>query len=397
VLLASGTPRPDLLVTAPTGSPPASDDLRTGRPFPTQEIFDTGLGLTVTTDPLEPWTEMEAGWFGYDLPGTMDFGYGACPDRACPGGVISVSVGTGNNGAVVDIAPGAEPTCPPEYAGDFLACSTWQAINEAEGGGSQPPFPTRLTGASMDELLATWKAMFGADPELRSINAVQWAIAAHSSRLTAFVMDGRWIVSVTAQPTGGGEAAARIQERRLELFLTGIAFDNPPEPWPTPDTRPVTTTWLDLELTTPHWNVHVDGDHLFLQADFYGALFGPQGFDVDRMSLGSELVVSLGLRPAGSSMTVTIDGASFDDLTASIERDVVSGTTPRETSIDGHRMRAWVVPQHSIGGPLAWIAILEAGQDVYVFQEHYPLDAPFQREHVDTLLSGLRFIGEGSR
>jgi hypothetical protein len=395
VILASGRPRPDLLVTVPSGPLPTVDAERTIGPLPTRTVFDTGLGVSVASNPIEPWTEIGDGWFGFDLPGTLDFAYGACPDRTCPGGVVSISVATPGAGAIVDIEPGGQPTCPPEVQRDFFGCSTWQAINDAEGGGSFSPSPTTISGRSMDELLAAWKASFGADPELRLVNGVQWAIAEHGSRLTALVMDGEWIVSVTAQPTGGGDAAGRTQELRLQLFLAGLEFANSPEPWPTPDTRPVTTDWLDLELTSPGWNVQPDGDRLFVQWDSYGGLFGRQGFDIERARLGTSFVVDLGARTGGSgNMTAEVGGATFEDLVASIEQEIVAGSTPVESSLHGHRLWWWATPQRSYVGPLAWIAVLDAGDHVYLFQEHYPLDALFQRDHVEMLLDNLRWIGK---
>ena len=395
VILASGTRRPDLLIVGPSARPPASvDGLRSGAPFPTQTIADTGLGLSVTSNPLEPWTSVENGWFGFATQSTRDFHYAACPDRACPAGVISISVAPLATGAIVDMEPGGEPTCPPDMGGDALGCATWAAINQADGGRPRLPSPATITGRSMDELLANWTAQFGSAPELRLINGVQWAITERGPRLVAFVLDGDRVVAVTAQPTGG-PAARSNQERRLQLFLPGIEFDNPPAPWPTLDTRPVTTSWLDLEVTTPHWNVRVDGSHLFLQADSYGGLFGPQGFDIDTAPLGTEFVVDLGMRTGSDGqLTARISGATFDDVIQSIEEEIVAGSTPVETSVDGHRLVWWATPQHSYVGPLAWIAVLDAGTDVYLFQEHYPLDAPFQRDHVTTLLDGLRFVGK---
>ena len=394
LILASGAREQQLLLVAPSGSAgPSSTAESSTSPFVSVPIYDTKLGISVERDPLEPWTGIEARWYGFDIPGTYDFRYGACPNDRCPAGIVSLSVGDLRTGAVVDINMGARATCPPDIADDFDACTTWQVITTFEDGGGTPRAPIRIAGRSMDELLAAWTGRYGEQPDLQLVNGVSWAIAEHDRRLVAFVVDGDRIVSVTAQPNGSDDAAQARQSQRLRLFLSGITFENPPAPWPTADTTPVTTRWLELEFTLPGWNVSMDGHHLFVQGDLYGML-GPQGFDVERAPLGTEFVVTLGSGRGDGDLVARIGGATFDELATSIEREIAGGATPRVTDVDGHRMLAWVARQQSIVGPLAWIAILDAGDDVYLFQEHYPVDMFFQPGHVDTLLDGLRFVRE---
>jgi hypothetical protein len=394
VLAVAGTARLDLLVVAPTASPAARSSSQPSlAPQPPGQVFEAGFGISVVGDPTHQWSSVRPGWDSRPIASSFDFAFPACADGSCPAEVISLAVGDATQGVIVDWAsePRVRATCPPEYHGDFNGCATWSAINDAYL--SRTGRPITIAGRSMDELVAAWQDTFGEAPDLYEVNGVVWAIGERPARLAAFVVDDAQLVSVTFQPWGPGYQSRATRTAELLRYLRSIRFAVPPGPWTSPDLRPVTTRWLDLELTLSGWSTRDQGQTLSIEPD-YGGLPGGL-FLISRVALGTAIHVELVRRLGGATEAADVEGASFDELVASVETEIAAGTARREASIDGHRLVGWAVPQHGVVGPLAWIAVLDAGADVYLFQEYYPFDAPFQVSHIEALLDGLRFVGDG--
>jgi hypothetical protein len=306
IALAAGMSRLDLLAVAPT-RPPASGPVASTRPVASPQVVNIAAGLSVTSNQLDPWTDVGAGWSNRAGVATdsLDFQFGACTGVGCDGSVISVAVSpVDGDGIVVGWdAPCSGGTFSDE---DAIACAVWQVM-----GGQEPGGPVTITGRTNAELAAAFVEEFGGpSPRVQLVNGVRWAIGEGDDRLIAFVVAGDRLVSVTSQPSHYLSDAAL--GTRLQRFLAGIQFEVLPVPDPTPTpspvpTYPVTTRWLGLELTLPaNWAVADHGTRLTITEG--QGMFGPgQWFDIQRVPLGTTVSIDRG---SGLPATQVGDGHS---------------------------------------------------------------------------------------
>jgi len=193
-------------------------------------------------------------------------------------------------------------------------------------------------------------------------------------------------------------AAGAMRQDRVVVLPSQSVPTPTPSPRPTPNATPTvvaadtprTRRFGDLSVTVPsRWTIGSGGVYLavYPPGSMNGIPFTT--FRIDHVSLGSTFVLNLGQQ----AQTRSLSGATFEALVASIESQLALTPGAAAPSVlDGHRMVRWGTPQASVVNPLVWIAIIEDGDAVYLVQLHYLLDAPVNRDVIQTFLDGLHVV-----
>jgi hypothetical protein len=214
-IVATGSgPRP-IAVVVPSERPnPTVAAVATLAPVLTQAVYDTGFGFTINGSVDDPWASVVVGWGGHavEAGSALDFRFGACPYQDCALPMVSVGVGTVEQGVIV----GREyPGCPGSSGLEgALECG----ISHAEGGKV-----VTVRGRTTEELAAAWSSRYATvEPQWVWLSGVRWAILDVDGWLVAFATDGDRMVSVTAQPGSGLPTMA--VEARFRTFVAGVRF-----------------------------------------------------------------------------------------------------------------------------------------------------------------------------
>jgi hypothetical protein len=167
------------------------------RHTPTSSYADTRSGLLIRSLD-QPWTAALPAFMGPGPapngdPSHVAFWYGQCLDNLCPGGYVTVSSGTHQEGAVVEVR-----------------------------GSVADPRVIRVAGQSLADLKASWVSAFGPTTfESVLIDGLEGAIARWSDRSAALLVTTRGVVVIVASPPPFGAFDTGPLLRR---FLDGVEF-----------------------------------------------------------------------------------------------------------------------------------------------------------------------------
>jgi hypothetical protein len=356
------------------------------RPSPTASAIplasgpytDSTIGFFVSQDSEDPWSVvLHPGDAALVGPGTIGFGW--------PCGTTAYRDGCSDMAFVAPVRAGTELVVGTRSCLDITTNPFEAAICNAEGG--QVP-PATISGSDIETLEQAWRAAFvhegPVSAEDGTVGGAGARILIQRHRLVAFVDTPRGIVVIEMSAGGLVADAVAARERRFRAFLERFRLLPAPEP--------VKRTWAGLTIDLPAgWQV---------QAGYALEAFPPAAdgtvsplpwrrFDIERVALPATISIQLGSQ-IGS---VTVAGATFDALASDIGRRVpgAAGFAAQGRPIDGHRTVRSTATQADVVGPLVWLALIDAGDHVYLVTEYQIVDGMPDEALPDALLAGLSF------